>query len=62
MGDEQLRCNICEIVVGASQARQHASTPSHESRRSELEQELKAVSKESYNNDSSVVVQWENSV
>jgi hypothetical protein len=62
MADEQLRCNICEIAVGASQAKQHASTFSHESRRSKLEQELKAVRKESYNNDSSVVVQWENSV
>jgi len=62
MADEQLRCNICEIVVGASQAKQHASTSSHESRRSKLEQELKEVSKELYKNDSSVVVQWSSSI
>lgn len=62
MADEQLRCNICEVAVSSSQAKQHVSTSSHESRRSELEQELKAVRKENYKNDSSVVVQWENSV
>jgi hypothetical protein len=61
MADEQLKCNICGIEVGASQAKQHASTSSHESRRSELEQELKAVRKETYKNDSSVIVQWESS-
>jgi len=62
MADEQLRCNICEVAVSSSQAKQHAATSSHESRMSELEQELKAKRKEDYKNDSSVVVQWENSV
>jgi hypothetical protein len=62
MPEEQLRCNICGVTVSASQAEQHASTSSHESRRSELEQELKAVRKGSYKNDSSVIVQWESSV
>jgi hypothetical protein len=62
MADEQLRCNICEVAVSASQAMEHASTSSHESRRSELEEELKAVRKESYKNDRSVIVQWESSV
>lgn len=62
MADEQLRCNICEVAVGSSQAKQHASTSSHESLRSELEQKLSAVRKEKYKNDRSVVVQWENSV
>jgi hypothetical protein len=61
MAEELLKCNICEVKVSSSQVKQHASTSSHESRRSELEQELKAVKKESYNNDSSVVVRWENS-
>jgi hypothetical protein len=60
--EEQLRCNICGVAVGASQAKQHASTSSHESKKSELERELKAVRKESYKNDSSVIVQWENSI
>jgi hypothetical protein len=62
MAEEQLKCNICEVKVSSSQVKQHTSTSSHESRRSKLEQELKAVKKESYNNDSSVVVQWENSI
>jgi hypothetical protein len=62
VADEQLRCNICGVTVSASQAKQHASTSSHESRRSELERELKAVRKESYKNDSSVILRWESSV
>ncbi len=62
MADEQLRCNICEVAVGSSHAKQHASTSSHESLRSELKQKLSAVRKENYKNDRSVVVQWENSV
>jgi hypothetical protein len=62
MADEQLRCNICGISVSASQAKQHASTSSHESRKLALEQELKSVRKESYKNDSSVIVQWESSI
>lgn len=62
MADEQLKCNICGITVSASQAKQHASSSSHESRRSELEQELGAVIKESYKNDSSVIGQWERSI
>ena len=63
MADEQLKCNICGIAVSASQAKQHASTSSHESRRLELEKELKAVKKEeSYKNDISVISQWERSI
>lgn len=62
MQDEQLRCNICEVAVGSSQARHHASTSSHESRRSELEVQLKDLRKENYRDDSSVIVQWENSI
>ncbi len=61
MPDEQLKCNICGVAVSASEAKRHASTQSHESRRAALEQELSAVRKESYKNDSSVVVQWESS-
>lgn len=59
MADEQLKCNICGIAVSASQAKQHASTSSHESHKTKLEQELTAVSKEIYKNDSSVIIQWE---
>jgi len=60
--EEQLKCNICGVTVSTSEAKQHALTSSHESKRSKLEQELSAVKKESYRNDSSVIVQWENSV
>jgi hypothetical protein len=62
MGEEQLRCNICEVIVSVSQAKGHASTPSHESRRSQLEQELKDIRKANYTDDSSVIVVWENSI
>ena len=61
MADEQLKCNICGITVSAGEAKQHAATPSHESRREELERELIDVRNESYKNDSSVIFQWENS-
>ena len=62
MAEEQLRCNICGVAVSTTQAMQHASTSSHESHRSELEQELKAIRKVSSKNDSSVIVRWENSL
>jgi hypothetical protein len=60
--EEQLKCNICGVAVSASQAKQHAATSSHESKRSKLEQELKAVRKERYKNDSSVIERWESSI
>lgn len=62
MAEEQLRCNICDVPLSASQAKLHTSTSSHESRRAGLEQELKAVRKESYTNDGSIIVKWENSL
>jgi hypothetical protein len=58
---QQLLCNICGIMVSASQAKQHASTSSHELNKSTLEQKLNAVRKENYQNDASVVVSWERS-
>lgn len=61
MADEQLKCNICGVAVSAGEAKQHAASPSHESRRKELEHELDEVRKESYTNDSSVILQWESS-
>lgn len=60
--EEQLRCNICGVIVSSSQAKQHASTSSHASLKSKIEDDLNAVKGESYNNDSSVVIQWERSV
>jgi hypothetical protein len=62
VAEEQLKCNICGgITVSVSQAKQHASTSSHELNKSKLEQELNAVKMESYQNESSVVISWERS-
>jgi hypothetical protein len=62
VAEEQLKCNICGgITVSASQAKQHASTSSHQLNKSKLEQELNAVRKENYQNESSVVTNWERS-
>jgi hypothetical protein len=60
--EEQLNCNICGgISVSSSQAKQHASTSSHEFNKSKLEQELDAVRVKNYPNDSSVVISWQSS-
>jgi hypothetical protein len=62
VAEEQLNCNICGgITVSASQAKQHASTSSHQLNKSKLEQELNAVRMENYQNESSVVISWERS-
>jgi hypothetical protein len=62
VAEEQLKCNICGgITVSVSQAKQHASTSSHELNKSKLEQELNAVKMENYQNESSVVISWERS-
>jgi hypothetical protein len=60
--EEQLKCNICGgVMVSASQAKQHASTSSHQLNKSKLEQELTAVKMEKYQNDSSVIMSWNRS-
>jgi hypothetical protein len=57
--EEQVKCNICGgITVRVSQARQHASTSSHELNKSKLEQKLNAVRIENYQNDNSVIISW----
>jgi hypothetical protein len=62
VAEEQLKCNICGgITVSASQAKQHASTSSHQLNKSKLEQELNALTMENYQNESSVVISWERS-
>ena len=48
-------------MVSVSQAKQHASTSSHELNKSKLERELNAVRNEDYQNDSSVIVSWKKS-
>jgi hypothetical protein len=59
---EQLRCNICGLALFTSEAKVHSSTDSHASLKRRLEQELETVRKESYANDKSVILQWENSI
>jgi hypothetical protein len=59
--EQQVMCNICGITVSASQTKQHTSTSSHELHKATLEQELNAVRKENYQNDSSLVISWERS-
>ena len=62
MAEEQLKCNICGgIMVSVSQAKQHASTSSHELNNSKLERELNTVRIQNYQNDSSVIVSWRKS-
>ena len=62
VAEEQLKCNICGgIMVSVSQAKQHASTPSHELNKSKLERELNTVRIQNYQNDSSVIVSWRKS-
>lgn len=58
----QVRCNICGVMVGDGEAKDHASTPSHASLRSKLEQDLRQMSSENYSDDSSVVLQWSKSI
>ena len=57
--EEKVKCNICGgILVNSDQAKQHASTSSHELNRSRLEQDLGAVSMENYHDDVSVIMSW----
>ena len=60
--EEQLKCNICGgITVSSSKAKEHASTSSHEMNKSKLEEELNAITRKNYQNDISVVINWETS-
>jgi hypothetical protein len=62
VAEEQLKCNICGgIMVSVSQAKQHASTSSHELNKSKLERELNTVRTQNYQNDSSVIASWKKS-
>ena len=59
---EQLRCNICGLALPTSEAKDHSSTSSHASLKRKLELDLESVRKESYGDDKSVILQWENSI
>jgi hypothetical protein len=57
--EDQLTCNICNIKMIASQAKQHASASSHELNKSRLEEEINAVRNENYHKDTSVANIWQ---
>lgn len=59
---EQLRCNICGLALDSSEAKVHSSSPTHVSLKQKLEHDLAAVKMEQYANDSSVILQWKNSI
>lgn len=60
--EEQVRCNICNIVLSQKEAKDHASTPAHMERKSKLEEDLKAVRSGQYKDDRSVVLEWQESI
>ena len=62
MPKEQLKCNICGVIVSSNEVKEHAATALHSSLRSKLESDLDAKRKERYSNDSSVILQWSSSV
>jgi hypothetical protein len=61
-GPLELRCNICGAKVAQNDAAGHSASASHSSFKSKLEEDLNAVRKEPYKNDSSVILKWRLSV
>ena len=59
---EELRCNICGLLVSSASAQDHASTGTHDSLKRKLNERLEALKSEKYVGDRSVVVQWSSSV
>ena len=59
---DSLRCNICEKTVDATDAKDHAMTKDHASKKSRLEEELKSTVVRKYAEDSTVVLRWSASV
>lgn len=59
---EMLRCNICNMTVEMSKAKEHALAADHVSLKSRLEQDLAQVESKDYSNGESVVLQWQKSV
>jgi hypothetical protein len=63
MGDvEQLRCNICDMLLTSAQVSKHAATSSHSSLKSKLVGDLEKVGMARYEADSSVILQWTDSL
>ena len=59
---ELLRCNICGTELSSPEVKTHASTSTHTSKKLKLEQDLEATKHGQYVNDTSVIVQWKESV
>jgi hypothetical protein len=56
---EQVRCNICQVSIEASAAKEHALLPSHVEQKARLEGELLAARQAEYDDrDNSVAGQW----
>ena len=62
MPEEQVRCNICNMLLSQKEAQDHASTSLHTERKAKLEEDLKAVKSGQYGGDSSVVLEWQGSI
>jgi hypothetical protein len=59
---EQLRCNICGVLVASEQASKHAATSSHSLLKSKLAGDLEEVANSPYEGDSSVIQRWKDSL
>ncbi|MFL6483365.1 MAG: hypothetical protein ACJ70Z_01415 [Nitrososphaera sp.] len=59
ISEEEVKCNICGgLRLNGSQAKQHASTSSHELNKSKLKRRLDLVRTKNYQNDISVIMSW----
>jgi hypothetical protein len=56
--DEKLRCNICDVMVEMSEAKDHAASGSHSRLKSKLEGELATARARTYTEDNSVASRW----
>lgn len=59
---EMLRCNVCGTELSSPEVKVHASTTTHTEMKHKLEQDLEATKNGLYLNDTSVIVQWKESV
>jgi hypothetical protein len=59
ISEEQVKCYICGgLELNGNQAKQHASTSSHELNKSKLKRGLDLVRTKNYQNDISAIMSW----
>lgn len=64
VAQEQVRCNICEVLIDVSKTKEHAVLQSHAEQKAKLESELQAVRVVQHDRDdgddgdSSVASRW----